>query len=271
MPKVKRGRTLIEVIGKRDSAGEAAGVRLPAWWKSNTPISPATKTAEQASRAAASVKDATPAIGAPGRWITIDGSRIVLSLTSFSSGVAMFAIVAMVMVGFLLGRSAGVAEGRTQGYLQARASLVALAADEIETARKSPPDQDIFAGLSSSPVTKRATTREASAPATAAAKQWVPDHHYIVVQEFLASDKTDADEARVFLEEHGIHTTMFESKGKYRYRLVGDKGFNLDDPAQRKLCDAYHQRIQEIGEQYFKAGGRYKLQGYRKKLTGDHL
>ncbi len=277
MPRSKRGPALIELI----HAGSATGV--PAWWQSADAPQPPSDTGTPAD----SLPTPTPTTGHPkpgepaAPLATVRGERIVFSLSSVSAGVAVFILIVIVGLGFVVGKNVGHASGVTEGFESGKRSVSAGAISEIEAARRSAPNTEIFADLGSSPVTPNAAAagRRAGQPVAPQANPpteqpntrgpWVRDHTYIVVQEFKSEDKDQAEAAKLFLHDHDVESVILESKGDYRYRLVATKGFNREDPAQRRWCDQYHAKIRELGNQFVKAGGRYDLQGYQKKLTGN--
>ena len=79
----------------------------------------------------------------------------------------------------------------------------------------------------------------------------------------------DVDRARRFLADNGIETVVLELTGDWKYRLVTTQGYNRDDPLQRDLAAKYLVRTRRLGKMFFEGGGRYRLEGYFKKLTGD--
>ncbi len=150
-------------------------------------------------------------------------------------------------------------------------------------ARRSRPDTRIFDGVGTPPVrTHGENALSLASPDGIEAENSHPDaqmggtsstafvngHTYIVVQEFRAEDGEDATDAQKFLSDRGIETTILDSKGTYKYRLITVKGFNREDPDQKRWCDEFLERIRKIGDAYTKAGGRYSLQGYQKTYTG---
>ncbi len=212
------------------------------------------------------------------KWIGIDGSRLVISLSSFGSGIlCALALIPLVAV-FWLGQSRGYEKGRSAGFQAARLSIESQALDSITAARRQAANPSVFADLPTPPTTAGAQSERVRAndemsvgPANAGDGRpaWVRGHTYIVVQEFLADDLADAEKAKVFLADHGIAAVIVTSstKGPYRHSLISRQGFNCDDPEQRKRCEDLHDRIRKIGRLFEKGGGRYNLQGYQKKAT----
>lgn len=269
---------------------QMSGPQLPSWWNA-----PASQTPSQRSEQVSGNQEPPTPSGSDRPLVAARRDRVVVSFSSFSAGVTIFAFVALLAGGFLAGREVGMRQGEERGYAAGVRMLRAETADEIEMARGSKPNSDIFSGLRSSPITTASTPKStsatsgkrtlrstpknarkpASSPQNAQPKssasheqKWITNYTYVIVQEFRSEDQADALEAREFLRGHGVSTTILESRGRYKYRLVADKGFNCDDANQRKWCDEFHGKIQVFGKLYVKAGGRYDLQGYQKKLTG---
>lgn len=297
MPKSKRGPSLVELMRKSEPGKPPSGPQLPAWWKSSAPSAQQSELVTVASKPESPTRQSVTPPESNKPVAPVRHDRVAISFSSRSAGVTVFAMVALFAGVFLAGRAVGVRHGEELGYAAGVRNLRAETTDEIEMARRSNPNSGIFSGLRSSPTTsapraksataaggKRPTSstpRKARKPAsssrTAQSKskastpqnpKWITNYTYVIVQEFRSEDQADALEAREFLRGHGVSTTILESRGRYKYRLAADKGFNCDDANQRKWCDEFHARIQELGKLYVKAGGRYDLQGYQKKLTG---
>ncbi len=280
MGKSRKSPALIELIHARDSAE----VKLPSWWRSSK--GPTRSAAPSASREASSVAGGgvdtqdPQSGGTSPPFIAFRGERVVLSFTSVTAGIAAFLAIVLVGAGFLAGQSLGVKAGKKSGFVEGRKSVGLVAHDEIDAAKRSAPNIDIYDGVGASPVKKRESRAEnvASTPVRPedalavrvdAASPWVDGHTYIVVQVFKAEDRADAEEAKLFLKTHGVETVILDSKGGNRYVLVAVTGFNREDPAQRRLCDRFHDRIRKLGDLFVKSSGRYGLQGYQKKITGN--
>ena len=212
--------------------------------------------------------------------VAIDGPRLVLSLSSFSAGAAVFVLFALLVAAYWIGQASGLDQGLAQGFKNGQESIQATALDDIEAARVSQPSRELFAGMPSSPVraepalpenAKRSGLTGPAAEEQVKQPALVRGHTYIVVQEFLAEDRASAESARQFLQERGVPTIIVPSKGNrsYKYHLVTQKGFNCDDPAQKERCNEYHEKIRKLGDLFKQAGGRYDLQGYQKKATAD--
>lgn len=291
MPKTKRGPSLLEVIKERKLQSESSSLNLPGWWKSRAADAGAGPAGQHSPGRVAGTALGEQVRAAPGQAIldrtsghataplvTIDGPRLVLSFSTFSAGVAATLLIALVVGAFWIGQASGRTRGQAEGFATARESIQAQALNDIELARKSPPRRELFAGMPSSPVehdsgeAKSVKKRAADSQAVKNQTQQprgVRGHTYIVVQEFRTEDRAEAEEARRFLQKHKIETTIItsETKSTYKYRLVTRRGFNCDDPLQKKRCNDLHAKIREVGELFVKAGGRYNLQGYQKKVT----
>jgi hypothetical protein len=278
MARGKRGPALIELIDK----AEDSSTRVPNWWRGRgeeTVQGDAPRGGSHVAQPAQGGVDAPESDwGAPRGFLSVRGDRVVMSLTSVSAGIAVFVLILLVGASFLIGRREGRAKGLVEGFERGKASVGADALSEIEAARKTAPNREIFDGLASNPVdgheppkrlAPESNTPSIQAEANEGDSVWVKDHTYIVVQEFKAGDRSDAEAAKLFLAGHGVETVILDSSGNYPYRLVATKGFNRDDPAQREWCDAFHDKIKRLGDQFVKAGGRYDLQGYQKRVTGN--
>ncbi len=275
----RKGPSLFEVIRKRDPSADSGRVEVPKWWttrqKRDTPESP---EADAATSDAANV-DRSSIAATRSRLITIDGPRLVISLSSVYAGIAVALLIALSSGVYVLGHASGRATGQEEGYARARRAIESATLNEIDAARLAKPNPGIFAGLPSSPTrppkvgpTHRDTAKPKTArPTSSATPRWIKGYTYIVVQEFRANDRAEMQKARSFLRDNGIPTVVVEASGKsrYKYRLVTQKGFNRGDPLQKRRCDEYHQRIRKLGKAFVKSGGRYDLQGYQKKATSD--
>jgi hypothetical protein len=164
--------------------------------------------------------------------------------------------------------------------------------DEIDAARQRPPKTGLFDGVGRSPVsapgvfpgpddvrdadtsseaqdTQQSGQQLAASPEAGPRPAWKVGRTYVVVQEFQRGARDDAIRAQNFLRENGVETVLQPSSGR-GYRLVTIKGFDRDQPDARARADQYLRRLRTIGERYFKAGGRYKLQGYFMTYTGEN-
>jgi len=293
MSKPKPGPTLFEMVSKGRPGVRARRLTLPRWWG-------ASESAPQASTRRPTTPQTDPANGGPisdqdrlrAPLLAVDGPRLLISLSSVSAGVVVFVFIIVVAAAFLVGQSRGMRVGQADGFIRGQAAIESDALDGIEKARRSTPNVDIFAGLPTSPVTDGSKAGDAgragdpggpagaspapsdgSEPADALnGPTWVKGHTYIVVQEFLDQDLAEAEKARDFLKEHGIASAVvtYTGRSNYKYRLVTQKGFNRDDPVQKRLCDEFHEKIRVLGDLFVKGGGRYNLQGYQKMATANH-
>lgn len=284
MGKGRRGPTLIEVMGGAQGYKGRGSAGTVSTAPPNTPV-PQAPTPLVLNPPHA-LHDSPPPYapqGARGRLramlpsVTIDGARMVVSFSSLSAGMTVGALVVLLSLVFIGGHRLGGAGAYQQGYDAAVAFIQGRTDDEILAAKSKAPKTDIFGSVGPSPIGTRGdaadpVTKAAPSPGAASftgAEGWIKGYTYVVVQDFRAEDQADAESAQTFLRERGVEAVVLESGGNYRYRLVGTRGFNREDPAQRKPCDDYQEQIRKLGEQFVKAGGRYELKGYQKKLTGD--
>lgn len=290
MARSKHGPALLEVIGRQKRAKHGGRSGQPGWRQA----ADANASVAQASAPAAGHRPdpetrgearASTQIDSP-PFCQIRGGRIVFAFSSAVAAMVLFAVAALVAGGWMAGRRTGVDQGKQLGFQAGVDSVQAKTLEGIEAARNARPNGDIFDGVGVSPIQEVSpqeksppTKKSASAKPSAIGRKianalqdsskWVIGHTYIVVQEFRAGDQADADAAQLFLKEHGVETEIVESKGSYRYVLLSVRGFNRDDPVQRKLCDKFHAEVKRLGKLFVKAGGRYALQGYQKKVTGE--
>ena len=204
----------------------------------------------------------------------VAGGRIRLALTSQAMAVAVFGLGLLALAAYSVGLSVGRSRGVNEGYEAGQASAQAEAMDSIQEARAQQPTERLFEGVGISPVAAARgpeLTGDTPKPATppAGATSWVRGYTYVVVQDFKADARDDVDRARRFLADNGIETAVLELTGDWKYRLVTTQGYNRDDPLQRDLADDYLARTRRQGQTFFEGGGRYRLEGYFKKLTGE--
>jgi len=186
-------------------------------------------------------------------------------------------LVASYTAGLYLGRQ----RGEQDGFAAGRKSVEAIVTNEIEQARAQRPTEGIFDGVGTSPVGRSgpdaglertvgdggSTSPEMSEGSSAAA--WVRGYTYIVVQDFKSDALADAHKAARYLADNGVDTAIVELDGDWKYRLITLQGFNRDEAVQRNLAEEYLERVRTLGQNYFAAGGRYRLEGYFKKLAAD--
>ncbi|MCH7813433.1 MAG: hypothetical protein IID40_05365 [Planctomycetes bacterium] len=204
----------------------------------------------------------------------VAGGRIRLALTSQAMAVAVFGLGLLALAAYWVGLSVGHSRGVNDGYEAGLASAQAEAMDGIQEARAQQPTERLFEGVGISPVAAvrgPEVTADSPKPATppGGSTSWVRGYTYVVVQDFKTDAGDDVDRARRFLADNGIETVVLELTGDWKYRLVTTQGYNRDDPLQRDLAAKYLARTRRLGKMFFEGGGRYRLEGYFKKLTGD--
>lgn len=214
--------------------------------------------------------------------LRIDGRVIRVALDSTRAAVAVFALVVLMTVAWVLGHGAGRKSGMAQAWQAARAEGNGTR-DEMDRLREGPPQPEVTQGLGTSPLVPdegpAEPTRVAPPSTTLASRtdparrassaEWTAGLTYIVVQDFAWSAREDALRAQEYLRQYSIETSLEETPGKWHH-LIATQGFDWDDPTDRDRYDRYLRRIQTIGQTYYKNGGRYKLEGYAKKLTQEH-
>lgn len=288
MAKPKHGPALFDLL--TDDEREPADVlKVPRWWGhevakprqamrgvSATKPGPApvsTPSTHDAVEVAVELLDGHPAAAT----LEMEGDRIRLTFTSVTLAGAIFALLIALLGVFALGHWRGDKGGFARGFDSGRASYAADAVSEIEAARRQPPATEVIGGLLQEP---RATTppppqagaatptRESSTAKPPGGVRWIPDHTYVVVQEFSAGHRNDAVKAKAFLAQRGIDAAVIElpSGGA---QLITTTGFDRDDPAQRRLADELLKSVRAAGAAYVADGGGYKLEGYFKKLKGE--
>ncbi|MFQ5490608.1 MAG: hypothetical protein ACE5GE_07795 [Phycisphaerae bacterium] len=283
MGKSKHGTALYEVLRKDNLSDQQAWVRAPEQFEE--PLEPRAEPSEEAPAPTVEpvlevsppspppvMPVATPDVG-PGEpiWRIAEG-RMHLALSSRGLGLAIFGLGCLLLIAYAVGQRSGQKRGLAQGFLNGKQATQAAAVDEIGQARAQPATQGIFDGVGDSPVQPvdpqpASAVRRADPMDPPAGPRWVKGYTYVVVQDFRADAREDARHAQQYLADSGLETAVVELSGDWKYRLVTTQGFNRDDPVQRKLADEYLSRVRSLGQTYFKAGGRYRLEGYFKKLT----
>jgi hypothetical protein len=205
--------------------------------------------------------------------IELDDDRIRVSLTSVGCAFVVFVFAMSVFAGFKVGWHRGHDAGAVDGYELGRASYVAEVHGDIELARSERPATDVIGSLLEQAPAGGAPADAVGATggsATAAEPPggWIRDYTYIVVQEFLSGNESDAENARRHLAEFGIDAAITETD-RGTTQLITTQGYNRNDPTQRQLADQMLSRIHELGAEYYASGGGYKLEGYFKTLKGD--
>jgi hypothetical protein len=271
MAKARRGPALFELLGE-DGGRVVAMPRLPRWWSAGRQAGDEPAAAPSPVAEAPAVEPLRPS-NAPAQLLEISGDRVRVSLTSFSAGVAIFLVLAVLTAAYLVGSRSGDQAGFRRGYDVGRVAA-ASAPDEVTAARSQPPATHLLAPLAvrtdaSAPRDESAKAKTAATPApTASSTGWVKDLTYIVVQEFPASAAERAKNAQQFLAQRGVETEVVAISGG-GVHLIGKQGYNHKDVGQKKLAEALLAKIRTIGGQYYAAGGGYKLEGYYKTLKRD--
>ncbi len=288
MPKSKNGPALFEVINKGDLAGpRPIGEREEATRKS--------AVTESASAFKTTLVSLARSIGGDGRekepepvssrddpgpppLVAIDEGYIRLALNSRAAGVAAFVLLLAMTVAFAAGQWLGRQSGLADGHKEGRLSVQRAARDQIEQARRSEPVRGLFDGVGESPVRTGPAVLTAKRPVaakqtvektpTAAAPVWIKGYTYVVVQVFRGNAREDAEKAREYLARHGIEAKIMGAADK-GFRLIATKGFDRSDNTQHVLADRFIERIRALGQEYFKSGGRYELEGYFATLRSD--
>ena len=287
MPKSKRGPALFELYakGRSDDPPQASGKQGGASGRSPLGESASAFKATLSSLAKSIGGGDTPKAEADepqpvsGRRssVQVEGGRVHVALSSRGAGLVGFVALLLACVAFAAGQWLGRQGGLADGRKQARESMQRTAVDEIELARSSRPAEGLFEGIGTSPIVGRSKAEPVAALAAAPTPRtagrtvqtpWVKGHTYVVVQSFRGDARQDAIRAQEFLAQHGIETGVFGS-GARGFRLIAANGFNRKDAAQRKLADRFLKKVRNIGKAYFKAGGRYKLEGYFATLKSD--
>ncbi|MHC4064319.1 MAG: hypothetical protein ACYSUI_07440 [Planctomycetota bacterium] len=270
----KDGSALFEIMRKIGPAGEKAGEPGP---RTESPAQPPPSSAEtptsprlQGDERPAEGDSATADVPA----LEMVGGQVRIALTSRATAVVVFALGLVLVLAYSAGSAVGRKQGKAAGYKDGRASAQASAVDEIQVARARQPVEGIFDSIGRSPVQPARpavseSPQAAPAPTPRPEVAWVRDYTYIAVQDFRADARADVERAKSYLLDNGVETAILELKGDWKYRLVTVQGFNRDDPVQRDLADEYLANVRKLGQAYFNAGGRYRLEGYFKKLTAD--
>ncbi len=220
--------------------------------------------------------------GATRTWIEMDDERIRVSFSSLTAAAAVFVLLMVMLAAFEFGKRRGESAGVLRGFEEGKASLSAGAADDLETVRQQPPSSEIVRSLLRDPgATGAAGTTNPSvaspgatgkiagnAPKKSGAERWTQGKTYVVVQEFAADKEEFARRAQGFLASKSIPTAIV-SGAAGSFRLITTEGFNRQDAAERRVSEQTLARIHALGEDYYRDGGGYKLQGYFATLKGD--
>jgi len=256
--KSKRGPSLFELLGEKGDPSSPA-VRVPHW---HEPDDRDESTAAGTRTDPVAVEPDSDEMAPSALAVEIDGDRVRFSLTSGTAAIAVFAALVVVVGTFAWGNHRGRQAGLQAGYATGRASYAAETMDEIEAARNQPAATYLVGSLiESSPdvVKGRASDDPAAVPVETAsdsgsAPKWISGYTYIVAQEFSARNAASAGAAQEFLARYGVstHRVEFESGA---VQLITTQGFNLKDPAQRRMAEQLREKIHTVGTEYFAAGG----------------
>ena len=258
-----------------DEVPGADSLKVPGWW---TPGSqpPKVQGSAPSPRAERPVPVQAPcgpghSTGNGGRLIELDGERIRLSFTSITAAAAVFVVLITLLGVFEWGRWNGEQNGFQRGHAVGRASYAAGAMDEIEAARSQPPATQVVRSLLRKPhppaqaAGERVTNSDTAGPEEL---RWIRDYTYIVAQEFPAGAGDDARRAQAFLARQGVATEVVRYASG-ALQVITAEGFDRGDATQRQMADKWLAKVRAVGAEYFKTGGRYKLEGYFKTLRGD--
>jgi hypothetical protein len=257
--KSKRARTLLEVIGKHGQAA-SEGFPAPDWWTSTTP--------QRAEQEKLPDESATSPASPPGRRRTLQLGRLRIPLTPTNMVVTLGCLAIVTFIALQI--------SSLPGGEQTEAELLAGGDDQsIDQLRDQPPRSDALdvilgrAGASeqaavaaSADLPAQATgPGEAAQPPSPGTAARQPGLNYVIVETFRGPDASvEALRARKFLTEKGIRASV-ERIGAHLC-LVTERGFAARDPQM----DAYCRRIENLGQQYFASGGKYRFKGCYGKL-----
>jgi hypothetical protein len=200
--------------------------------------------------------------------VSIDGACLTVSLTSKRAAIVFFVL----LVGAALGARAISGYGGSRyaaGHEVGRASYVAGAIDEISAARAAPPQSEIVASLLADANQGLSANLPQPGVNSVGPTAWIRGHSYVVVQEFGVGLTVDAERARDFLLQNGIEAEIVPMPAG-RMQLITAQGYNLRDPAQKKMAQALLDRVRRCGETYFAEQGGYRLDGYLKTLKTEN-
>ena len=275
MRKSKRGPELFEVLSQGSAPDKQ--LQVPGWWSSRGSRPERVGSVEDgSSRSPGEVAPDRPvgssdSTAQPGndavaragsvRTIELDGSRLRISLTSFSAAIIIATGLMLLVVSFRIGQD----RGHDRGYQAGRASYSAEVGDEIELLRQGPPNRELLAGLqqpasgADEPRPSRSSARFMVDPGQAsvsAGPAWVRGNTYIAVQFFEPGSGDDAEEVQTFLRERKVDTAIIPLKSGRRL-LLTTQGYNHDDRSQKHLNEALKQRVRSLGPVFQDLGGRY--------------
>ena len=287
MAKSKHGRALFDLLID-DERESAEALKVPRWWGREEGKPRSGVTGGAGGRLNFAPTPSPKGLGGPstvttaeypaGPSLEMDGDRIRVTFTSVTLAAAIFAVLIALIGVFALGRYVGDGRGFARGFETGRASYAADAMSEIEAARRQPPSTNLIGSLLEEPPPApqpasqtgipTPPTESPSATKPPAGVRWIPEHTYVVAQEFSAGRRGDATKAKAFLAERGIDTELIELPSGAS-QLITTMGFDREDPAQRRLADELLKKVHAAGAAYFADAGGYKLEGYFKKLKGE--
>lgn len=270
MPKPKDSTALYEVIRKTDTSARLAETRSyepkPELARQESPPVEAEELGTDEEAGA----DEVTGTDLPAPLLELAGGQVRLALTELGAVIAIALIGLLLLAGYVAGLKVGERRGHDAGYAAGQRALESDSMDEIRAARGKPPAGGLFEDIGISPVGQPEATPDASAPVSGeAASGWIRGYTYVVVQDFRADAAADVQRAKEYLLDNGVETAVIELGGDWKYRLITTQGFNWDDPVQRRLAEDCLARVRELGKAFFDAGGRYRLEGYFRKLTAD--
>lgn len=275
MPRSKRGPALFDLLGKGE-AMDAEALKTPEWWSSGDPPPDARVSAplarENVPSPVPAPGTATGSTGDSARIFELDGGRIRLSFTSVLAAVAVFAALAFLLAAFEWGRWSGERNGFKRGHATGRASYAAGTMDEIEAARRQPPETHVVSSLlSGAAAAERDSTDQTAEMGAGVPEQprWIQDYTYIVTQEFSQGREDDARQAQAFLTQYGVATELVRYPSG-AIQLITTEGFNRRNQTQRQIAEQRLRKVHTVGAKYFETGGRYKLEGYFKTFQGKN-
>lgn len=285
MAKPKHGPALFDLLTD-DEREPAEALKVPRWWGHEGPRSRSRDTGPTSARLGLPRAPVVPGLAVPepapepwlGTTLEMDGDRVRVTFTSVTLAAVIFALLALVIGVFALGRWSGAKGEFARGFDAGRTSYAADAMSEIEAARRQTPASEVIGSLleeprpasqPASPAAPAPSRDEPSAVKLSGGVQWIPGHTYVVAQEFSVGRRDDALKAEAFLAQHGIGSAVVGLQSGAT-QLITTTGFDRDDPAQRRLADDLLRNVRAAGAAYAAAGGGYKLEGYFRKLKGEN-
>lgn len=250
MPKSKRGPALVEVIrqGKIKQFGDSQ-------LADSRPV----RTEVHASPDSAS--PAPPSPSAP-RWFTTQGDRIRFSLSTVALAMLLFGALVVVGTAFGIGRYLGKQAGATSDLHMAGLDLD----EQFRELREQPAHPDVIEDLDR--VTQSVLIEQTRKIREQHQDQdgFIDDLNYIWIERF--NSQSDAQAGQTYLSESGVASTIIQQSGKWL--LISKDGFDYRVPQEKQACQQLSEQIRQIGKQYFKAGGRYRFDGFVKKKLAGH-